>query len=176
MEQNPSAPLGRSRKYAVAEHETRWLLDGLPDLGPTTQARSITDRYIRGTRLRLRELRDGGTETTTYKLSQKVNLESPSSCLVTTMYLTADEHALLTQLPADVLTKRRHLVPPYAFDLFDGALAGLVLAETEDVDAPPPEASIVADVTDDVRFTGGMLAMASAEALDAVRHLRAGLA
>jgi hypothetical protein len=42
------------------------------------------------------------------------------------MYLSEDEFALLANLPAKVLTKTRHSVPPFGIDVFDGVLTGLV--------------------------------------------------
>jgi CYTH domain-containing protein len=82
------------------------------------------------------------------------------------MYLTADEYELLARLPAASLRKRRLSMPPLGVDLFEGVLAGLVLAEAEFADdeavtrfAPPSWA--VADVTTDQRFTGGHLAVGS---------------
>ncbi|WP_101522987.1 hypothetical protein [Nocardioides houyundeii] len=44
-----------SRKYAVIERERRYLVRTLP--GPVTSVREIEDRYVTGTRMRLREVR-----------------------------------------------------------------------------------------------------------------------
>ena len=63
-------------KYALVEYEHRFLLGKVPDgLGPSTR---IDDRYVSGTRLRLREAvpPDG---TRTRKLSHKVRLEEGST-------------------------------------------------------------------------------------------------
>lgn len=43
-------------KYAVVERERRYLVVRLPP--GVTSTKDITDRYITGTRLRLREMRD----------------------------------------------------------------------------------------------------------------------
>ena len=43
-------------KYAVVERERRYLLDSLP--GEVTSTHEILDRYVTGTRLRLREVGD----------------------------------------------------------------------------------------------------------------------
>jgi CYTH domain-containing protein len=76
------------------------------------------------------------------------------------MHLTKHEFALLSKLPAKILTKTRHSVPPFGIDVFDDLLGGLVLAETEFNSAA--EASdlvlpsfIKHEVSDDPRFTGG---------------------
>jgi hypothetical protein len=62
------------------------------------------DRYIDGTRMRLREQRD---EAVIFKLTQK--LPSPGSGarqrLITTIYLTAEELAVFGQLPAKQLVR-----------------------------------------------------------------------
>ncbi|MFD0449387.1 hypothetical protein ACFQ10_54710 [Streptomyces indonesiensis] len=124
----------------------------------------ITDRYLVGTRLRLRRAERpdiGGCEL---KLTQKVPADRPGAVqgLITNTYLSEAEYDVLASLLAAVLSKTRFSVPPLGVDVFDGPLEGLVLGEAEftsDEEAlafvPPPEC--VAEVTDDVRFTGGRL-------------------
>jgi CYTH domain-containing protein len=82
--------------------------------------------------------------------------------LITNTYLSADEYDLLASLTGNVLSKTRHSIPPLSIDVFDPPLRGLALADAEistDEAAqsflPPPAA--IAEVTDDVRFTGGSL-------------------
>ncbi|MER5793726.1 hypothetical protein [Streptomyces sp. NPDC001980] len=139
------------------------MLAEAPEPATVTVTRMITDRYLVGTRLRLRraERPDGGCEL---KLTQKVPIARPGAVqgLITNTYLSPTEYELLASLPAAVLSKTRFSVPPLGVDVFDGPLRGLVLAEgefTTDEEAqrfvPPPEC--VAEVTDDTRFTGGRL-------------------
>jgi CYTH domain-containing protein len=160
-------PLIRPGKYARVERERRFLLAAPPVPAAVTATRVINDRYLVGTRLRLRRVDgpDGGGEL---KLTQKVPAAGPGAVqgLITNTYLSPAEYDLLASLPAAVLSKTRFSVPPLGIDVFDGALRGLVLAESEfatDEEAasfvPPPEC--VAEVTDDVRFTGGRLVEAS---------------
>jgi CYTH domain-containing protein len=160
-------PSLRPGKYARVERERRFLLAGPPEPSSVTVTRTITDRYLTGTRLRLRraELPGGKSEL---KLTQKVPAPVPGAVqgLITTTYLSAAEYDLLASLPAAVLSKTRYSVPPLGVDVFDGPLRGLVLAEAEfttDDEArsftPPPEC--VAEVTEDPRFTGGRLVTAS---------------
>jgi CYTH domain-containing protein len=64
-------------------------------------------------------------------------------------------------------------VPPLGVDVFEGALAGLVLAEAEFDDdvslrAFMPPAATVAEVTRDQRLSGGRLAVTTARQLAAV--------
>lgn len=66
---NPSAPRGKSERYARRELERRFLLAAPPE-GPVERTTYTFDRYLEGTRLRLRKKTD---ETGTHcKLTQKV--------------------------------------------------------------------------------------------------------
>jgi CYTH domain-containing protein len=163
---NPSAPPGKSEKYAQPERERRWLLSAQPDLTSSVAEAAITDLYLTGTRLRLRRSEDSrGISPTIYKLTQKVPGPSGRPGLITNVYLTAEEYQLLSAVGGDVLSKRRYSLPPFGIDMFDPPLDGLVLAEAEfstDDEAAsfpsPPWA--VAEVTNDARFTGGHLVCA----------------
>ncbi len=161
-----------SEKYARVEWERRFLLDCFPPDAVVTRVRRISDRYVEGTRLRLRQQSDIDGETV-FKLTQKIpgKAEGASQGLITTMYLTDMEFSVLAKLPAKVLTKTRHSVPPFGIDVFDGALSGLVLAEAEfDSAAAAAALSIPAfirlEVSDDPRFTGGSLVIASRRELE----------
>jgi CYTH domain-containing protein len=149
-------------KYARMERERRFLLPARPDPGAVTATRRVTDRYLAGTRLRLREMVHLETGEAVYKLTQKVT-EGPGRELTTTCYLSPDEYRVLAALPGAVLVKTRYSVPPLGIDVFDAPLAPLVLAEAEfDSDAEAaafrPPAAAVAEVTADPRFAGGRLA------------------
>ena len=153
-------------KYARPERERRFVLDAVP--AGATGERRIADRYIEGTRLRLRMVGEGADASP--KLGQKVRaVESdPGFVLHTTMYLSTAEYDTLAALPADPLTKRRSWLglaagPRMAIDVFEGELRGLILAEVELWDeaaatAFEPPAWVAAEVTRDERFTGGRLA------------------
>ncbi len=153
-------------KYARVERERRFLMAAAPIEG-ITQRRQITDRYILGTRLRLRRVRDLATGSCELKFTQKLPAEQPGHVqgLITNTYLSPAEYDLLATLPAAVLSKTRLSVPPLGVDVFSPPLHGLVLAEAEfetDEQArsfrPPLEP--LAEVTDDARFTGGSLVKA----------------
>lgn len=159
-------------KYARIERERRFLLDALPaDLMPDAPCWQIADRYIDGTRFRLRRMSDGNA--TVFKLTQKY--PGPTNdfarTIITNTYLTAQEYTIFAVLPAAELHKRRYHYDlngvRYAIDVFGAGLQGLILAEVEFPDdqsmvdfAPPPFAQ--AEVTHDVRFTGGALCRAEA--------------
>ncbi len=162
--QHRDAPAGKETKYAVREWERRFLLAALPAAAATRVAR-IADRYVDGTRIRLRRsVVDGPAPT--YKLTQKIPAPDGRLSLTTTMYLDEPEYTALTALPAGTLTKTRHSVPPLGVDVFDGPLAGLVLAEAEfagerEAASFDPPLPVVAEVTADLRFSGGRLARTS---------------
>ncbi|MFF4541860.1 hypothetical protein [Streptomyces aureus] len=158
-------------KYARVERERRFLLANPPEPSSVTVARVITDRYLLGTRLRLRraECSDGRYEL---KLTQKVPVPRPGAVqgLITNTYLSPAEYELLASLPAARLSKSRFSVPPLGVDVFDGRLQGLVLAEAEfttDEEAQSfvPPAECVVEVTNDARFTGGRLVRTSRQEL-----------
>ena len=150
-------------RYAHLEHEQRWLLSRLPD--QLTDPVEIRDHYLRLTRLRLRRMESDGLVV--WKLAQKVRIDeaSPELVKLTNIYLDESEYQCLSQIKADVLVKTRwhwnvngRLI---SVDAFDGALAGLVLAEAEleheEHQITPPPFS-VAEVTLDDRYSGGALA------------------
>ncbi len=162
----PAKPV-REGKYARVERERRFLLAGPPPAAAVTASRRITDRYLPGTRLRLRRVDCLNSGSCQFKFTQKVPAGRPGYVqgLITNTYLSAAEYDLLVSLPADTLSKTRLSVPPLSIDVFDPPLHGLVLADAEfstDEAAqsfPQPRAAI-AEVTDDARFTGGSLVRA----------------
>jgi CYTH domain-containing protein len=168
---NPSSPSGKSRKYALLERERRFLLARRPD-EPIARTTVITDNYLVGTRLRLRRAVEtaDGSATTIYKLTQKVPALDGSPGLITTLYLTQNEYDVLAVIPMRQLTKTRLSMPPFGVDIFNAPLDGLVMAETEFTCADasrafPIPAFAVAEVTADVRFTGGRLVTTTREEL-----------
>lgn len=163
---NSSAPEGKDTKYARYEHERRFLLTD-PPLEEVVRTVEIEDRYLSGTRVRLRRavtVSDDAATSTVYKLTQKIPRADGSPGLITTFYLDVSEYETFSRLPGHCLDKTRVSVPPLGIDCFSGPLAGLYLAEAEfdtqaDMDAFVPPGFVVADVTSDVRFTGGQLAV-----------------
>jgi CYTH domain-containing protein len=150
-----------SLKYAVVERERRYLLASLPD--GVTSSKHIVDRYVTGTRLRLREVRDE-TGTVTLKLGHKVRLtEGPAAVACTNFYLDDQEWAVLAALPARLLRKTRHAVQRDGLVLaIDEHEDGTLIAEIDDGDRPslpvPDWLDVVADVSNDERWTGSRLA------------------
>lgn len=163
-----------SLKYARIEKERKFLLNKPISHANEDRCRRIQDRYLIGTKLRLRSVEEVGVETI-FKLGQKTRLtgDSPRTIAHTTMYISSAEFELLAQIPANVLAKVRWLKKigelTLAVDEFSGILTGLVLAELDSEEMgklsnPLPE-FLSEEVTDDERFTGGLLATTTAPEL-----------
>jgi CYTH domain-containing protein len=167
IDQETAAALGWPKaKYAWVERERRWLCREVPWAQVATTER-ITDLYVTGTRLRLREAipQDGGAPMR--RLSRKADA-SPAVRLLTSIYLSPEEFALLSDLPGELLRKTRHRLAAVAgaaqvcVDVFEGPLEGLILAEAEFDDMEALAAFRTPDfalreVTEDVRYSGGEL-------------------
>lgn len=146
-----------SLKYAVVERERRYLVASLP--AGVNSTKEILDRYVLGTRLRLREVREPDG-TVIRKLGPKVRLtEGPSEVACTNLYLNDEEWAVLTTLPAKLLSKRRHMV------CRDGVVVaidehedGTLVAEIDDgdhhSDFVPDWLDVLEDVSSDESWTG----------------------
>ena len=153
--------------YAAVERERRWLCRGVPrELDLRTER--ITDLYVSGARLRLREARPLSGAPAILRLSRKGDVDARTR-LVTSIYLSEAEFALLSAaLPGRRVTKLRHRLPRedgvvLMVDEFEGELAGLLLVEAEFkseermADFAPP-AFAGTEITADTRFTGAALA------------------
>ena len=168
-----------SLKYAHVENERRFLIrNPIPRLNNPRRL-YIQDRYLIGTRLRLRRVEESGLPTV-FKMGQKIRFDngSPSENAHTTIYLTAKEFDLFAHLPANKLEKIRWIIPigdlSLAIDEFGGQLAGLVLAELDlgtSVTMPSTfPIELNAEVTNDERFTGGALAELTTRQLASILH------
>jgi CYTH domain-containing protein len=145
-------------KYARFEDERRFLVDAAPPL-PADGWR-IHDRYVDGTRLRLRSMERLDSGERILKLGQKLPTDDPERVALTTIYLSEAEYDVLAALPAAELRKTRFRVAPFVVDVFEGRHAGLVLAEVapDELDRPLPD-WIVREVTHELAYTGGALAL-----------------
>jgi CYTH domain-containing protein len=155
-------------RYARIEYERRWLVDraARPQFSETA-ATVIYDRYIIGSRLRLRQVDYPGTGPSRYKLARKELAPDPSARPVTNLYLTPEEHALLASLPASAIVKRRqhilHHGRLWSLDSFDGALSGLEILEcetdsAEQLAALDPPTWVLREVTHLAQWQSGALA------------------
>ncbi|GAB7002997.1 hypothetical protein JCM18899A_04680 [Nocardioides sp. AN3] len=145
-----------SSKYARLESERRFLVEAIPD--GVVRVSDIVDRYLDGTRLRLREMTTDGV--TVRKLGQKIRVgDGPGTVAHTTLYLDDGEWAALSALPGRTLRKRRHHVErggiALAVDAFpDGSLVAEIDGGDERPDDPPSWLEVVREVTDEESFTG----------------------
>jgi hypothetical protein len=159
-------------KYAKLENERRFLVRDPPDLSGDP-GRLIEDLYLDAGRLRMRALThpDGRCE---FKFCKKYQSDDPASGPIVNIYLTAAEYDGLAVLPGRPLRKRRHRVAwgerGFGVDVFEGALAGLILCEAEAESAAaiktlafPPWAG--REVTADSFFAGGNLSRVTADEL-----------
>lgn len=152
--------------YTSVEHERRWLCREVPR-ERIVRSESITDLYVAGTRLRLREARPMGDGAPKLRFSRKADVDTRTR-LITSIYLPEEEFAVLAaSLPGVRIRKLRHRLksaPDVAMhvDEFQDALVGLIMVEAECNTAhrlanlPMPDFA-VREVTDDPGFTGGLL-------------------
>jgi CYTH domain-containing protein len=168
MQIDPStaAALGFPKsKYAWVERERRWLARAVP-MDRVTAVEAITDLYVTGTRLRLREAIPADGAPPMRRLTRKADVDARTR-LLTSIYLAEAEFALLAGLPGQRIRKVRHRLVAedgvvLSIDRFEGPLAGLLLAEAEfetpkALAAFPSPDFAVREVTDDARYTGGQL-------------------
>ena len=159
-------------KYARIELERRWLVDtaARPALDGAWMT-LIEDRYIDGTRMRLRRMSRPDLGEVKWKLTKKYECEDPAAGPIVTSYLTEREHDVLAALPARARRKRRYHLPIggrfWSLDVFEGTLVGLELVETEANDEAELAALVPPDwatkeVTHDARYQCGALAQTNA--------------
>jgi len=156
-------------KYARTEFERRWLVGkaARPSLEGVPSTR-IEDRYIDGSRLRLRRMSRPDLGETKWKLTKKYEYADASARPIVTAYLTEPEYKLLRALPACELVKTRyHLWFDGHWWSLDVFASGLELVEAEADDAASlaalvPPAWATKEVTHDPRYQGGSLASSNA--------------
>jgi CYTH domain-containing protein len=171
--------MNRPLKYARIETEHRFLLKAIPeDLSAEEPFYRIIDRYIPGTRLRLRRIESPSGETLAFKLGQKYQAPDLDAhqTLMTNFYLDEAEYQVLTPIGGSTIIKRRYRYTfagnDYSIDVFEGNLLGLILAEIEshsevDISPLPVPKFTIREVTDDPLFTGGKLAELSKDEFQA---------
>ncbi len=153
-------------KYAHIERERRWLVNSVlrPPLGDAFVL--IEDRYIEGTRLRLRRMTDTKSGKQALKLTRKYETVDPLARPIVTAYLDENEYLVFASLPARTLVKQRHHIADneleFSIDRFLGPLDGLELVEIEWPDDAGLRAIITplwtsCEVSFDSRYQGGEL-------------------
>ncbi len=160
-----STPVSR---YSLPEYERRFLLEGIPS--DADRPRMITDRYVLGTRLRLRVVVDRDTgEALQCKVGHKIRPEpaDPTTVLHTSLYLDHAEMEVLEAVDAVEITRTRlrwsHDGYPAAVDAYHDHLEGFVVAELnfenpESLHAYEPTRPLGAEITHIEELTGPNLA------------------
>ncbi|MCG8419745.1 MAG: hypothetical protein MJE77_17570 [Proteobacteria bacterium] len=173
--------------YTRPENERKFLvlLSDLDSIDLAPHSTLFEDRYFTFGRMRLRRMIDSDSDRTVYKLCKKFPSDDPYTQPIVNIYLTQDEYEAFRELPGVGLRKRRyyhdHDGRRFGIDVFEDALAGLVLCEIEaetraELDAlyVPPFARL--EVTENRFFTGGHLCRVTpqelAEALRTVSTTR----
>lgn len=150
-------------KYAKLEIERRFLVN--PARAPDFAGqpfRRIEDRYLDGTRLRLRSMTHSVTGERQLKFCKKYEGGDPLAGPIVNTYLTEAEHTALAVIPAAVIAKRRYRIDGFGLDVFEGALEGLMLCEAEAAAVEAAQALVfpawtLREVTADPFFNGGAL-------------------
>ena len=167
------APDLEESKYTRVEYERRFLVSPGAEWRTLVEPYSKTyeDKYLRGTRLRLRVLTDSDSGRRVLKLNKKHESISPYFRMVSRILLSPGEYEMVDTLDGDRIKKTRYyhrsLGRVFSIDVFDGELAGLVICETEAGDqtelmlAKPP-AYTKLEVTADPFFDGGNLCRVTA--------------
>lgn len=105
-------------KYGKFEFERSFLLANscLDDL-EVVRSKVILDKYITGTRLRLRKVMEGGVQK--FKLTKKEELEPKKVGVlkINTLYLTREEFELQAALAGVEIEKCRHIVRANNYDI-----------------------------------------------------------
>jgi CYTH domain-containing protein len=152
-------------KYARLEIERRWLVQRpVTALVGGASWRDIEDRYLAGTRLRLRTV-VSQDDSRQWKFCKKYGA-SPGEPFepIANLYLSEAEHAVLAQLPATVIRKRRYRVAEGSLDVYTQP-AGVVIFEAEfeseaEARAFEPPFFVEREVTGEEAFSGPALGAA----------------
>ena len=155
-------------KYTRVEYERRFLVSPRADWRSAVEPHSKTfeDKYLVGTRLRLRIQTDTDTGRRLIKLHKKLESPSPYFRTIGRILLSPVEYEILDGAEGHRLNKTRYYHRcsgrVFSIDVFEGELAGLVLCETEaegldELMLIEPPAYAEREVTEDPFFTGGNL-------------------
>jgi CYTH domain-containing protein len=154
-------------KYSKTEIERRWLVS--PSSGLHANAdreRHIEDRYILGTRLRLRVVTESNHEPI-YKLGKKYESNISGTCQAISIYLEKSEYETLALLPARLAKKRRLSVHGGALDVYEFPehqmeVFEVEFANHEDAASYYPPDGVSEEITNNAQFTGFALASSAA--------------
>ena len=124
------------------------------------------DKYLNGTRLRLRILTDSDSDRQLIKLTKKYESDSPYFRQIITTILTPEEYRVFDALEGNRVEKVRfyhhYKNRIFSIDVFENELSNLLICETEqetleDLMSAEPPPYIHFEVTEDHFFTGANL-------------------
>jgi CYTH domain-containing protein len=163
-------------EYSRIEYARRFLVS--PKAGWNRFVKPYTkrhdDKYLSGTRLRLRVLTDLDSDRQVIKLTKKYESESPFFRQVSTIILTPDEYRIFDALEGKRITKIRHYHHykdrVFSIDVFENELSGLIICEIElndleDLMSAIPPPYVTCEVTEEPFFTGAGLTLKTKEEL-----------
>ncbi len=151
-------------KTAQSELHRLFLIESLPEpLTPASRHLQIFDRYIEGTRIRLRRIRDPYSNEWNRILQKRVTSAAGAEVKLSEVHLDESEFSILDRLAGPELRKNRYFyefdLVGFSFDVFLGPLKGITLARAEFEaldkanDFSPPVFSVI-EVTNEPFFSG----------------------
>jgi len=158
--------MSTSPRYSKTEIERRWLVPAKSEFDKTSsREREIEDRYVLGTRLRLRKVIESG-HAPIYKLGKKYEPEVEGTHQVVSTYLSESEYNVLAHLPARLARKRRLSVYGGSLDVYEYPNTGLQVFEVEfatsqEAAAYAPPLGVGREITNNPEHTGHALAGAA---------------
>jgi CYTH domain-containing protein len=118
-------------KYSHPEIERRWLVETTDGLQlSAVRARTIEDKYLSGSRLRLRKICEQSCPPV-FKLGKKYEHTESEPESVVNIYLSEAEYQSLSVLPGRTTTKVRYSVEGGALDVYEAPNHARVIFEME---------------------------------------------
>ncbi len=162
---------GRNGNFARYEIEKKFLLNELPNNLPK-EFIDIHDTYLPESSLRLRIERSPEGNIIARKLTKKDKAldQGKYTNLMTSLYLSEKDLQALGKIEGSQLSKRRYIDQRedhrIVFDIFEGSLRGLILAEVEFTTHEGLNTFVSPDsswkeVTEESKYSGGNLASKS---------------
>lgn len=159
-------------KYSRIEYARRFLVAPHADWKKFIEpySKNHEDKYLRGSRLRLRIQTDSDSNRRLLKLTKKYESESAYFRQINTILLSPDEYRIFDALEGNRVEKTRYYHHyrdrVFSIDVFENELSGLLICETERADledlmSAEPPAYVSREVTEDAFFTGAHLSQAT---------------
>lgn len=163
-------------KYSRIEYARRFVVAPEADWKRFAEpfSKRHEDKYLNGTRLRIRIQTDSDSNRRLIKLTKKYESESAYFRQINTILLTPEELEIFDRLAGERVAKtrfyHRYKNRIFSIDVFENDLRGLLICETEqptleDLTRAEPPPYALSEVTENPFFTGANLAEATAAEL-----------